>query len=837
MGIAGDLYELEKDKTTYLDSTKMINLNDTTYTGEKLYEFACSMYEKEYFVESINTAVTALSKTNKYPYKINTLLARAFYKLGAFLEVDYYADLDTLAMADTTLIENGYLKAKVASYYDIKMELPLAKEYYGLVTQKINKLFVNHKITNEDQKLYYEKYLYDAYNYFVEYNKKDTTTMNYYREKLKSLNYQGEDNLDIKESNDGNLNETKVKKIVSKYCFLLNEYTKNGEISVAKELQNLFANNKNIVFNDLNPKESYTEFRFYLRNIELKRGNGLEYIFPTDLQNVKIEKLGKDIDNVAYKASIVQINKQGKIEVKTTIDLLIDPVKEQILNTFNPDLLAIEETKLTDAVLTKSALNYFSSQDKDNGLKRLISIAKKGQTTAMVILAELYTEKLYDTLQGKFWYDKAVAKNDRVAMCKVSKIYDAGAKGIAQDKAKAVELLNKSIELNYLSAFLLLGVKYQVGDGVVKDLDKAISLYEKIIELGDKRSTEVTSAKFNLGLIYINESYKNYDYKKALEYVASCSGEGNIDCTTLFGFLLTEGLGTVGKNKSEGEQLLLWAAKRGNVNAMYFLGAYYKKDTKNSRLKAIKWLKAAANKGKKEAKALLNEISKDIDVTQSDEIIIPSIDTYTGIEWLEQSVKYFQQMQLDAAITTSEYAIQKGVDKKYVSVLLIGAYIGKDKLVEADQFINSLLATLNKEKISKKDTTEDNIDNVYYTLYGLGMRAVIYGYQDTKMELGISPKAYEAFLSFYQKYSNLVARMKQDEKKTTNKFVSLAYETCGTYYFLKKEDFKKAKYYFEQLLPLIIDSNPEYAEKIKNLIIKCNENLNNPPKTKKQNKP
>ena len=76
---------------------------------------------------------------------------------------------------------------------------------------------------------------------------------------------------------------------------------------------------------------------------------------------------------------------------------------------------------------------------------------------------------------------------------KVTEQYNLGVRyqlgeGVPKDLGKAAELLQKAADQGYAPAQLNLGELYEKGEGVPKDLGKAAELYKKAADQGNQRA-------------------------------------------------------------------------------------------------------------------------------------------------------------------------------------------------------------------------------------------------------------------------------------------------------------------------------------------------------------
>ncbi|THD76788.1 sel1 repeat family protein [Thalassobius vesicularis] len=105
------------------------------------------------------------------------------------------------------------------------------------------------------------------------------------------------------------------------------------------------------------------------------------------------------------------------------------------------------------------------------------------------------------------------------------------------DPALAAEFYTKAADQGHLDAMASLGVLYQNGIGVTKDLDRARTLYEGPAAQGNAR------AQNNLGLLYVRGEGVEQDYGKAAALFAAAAEQGLKVAMTNLGVMYENGFG------------------------------------------------------------------------------------------------------------------------------------------------------------------------------------------------------------------------------------------------------------------------------------------------------
>lgn len=215
------------------------------------------------------------------------------------------------------------------------------------------------------------------------------------------------------------------------------------------------------------------------------------------------------------------------------------------------------------------------------------------------------------------------------------------------------DLMQKA-EQGMSEAQVKLGIRYQAGIGVDKDLNKAVELFKAADQQGNVK------AKYNLALMYL-------------------LGKG------------------VTKDEDKGLELLTAAAKRGYDKACYVLGRMYLSGTKVEidEAKATEFIQKAADKGNKDALYILGDMySKGIGVEQ-DFLMANSCFHFAHKQGHKQAKLRAIELQLEGKVMTNsfkeayEYLIQAAknstrakYDLGFLHIMQNGGYLDQKKGVE-----------------------------------------------------------------------------------------------------------------------------------------------------------
>src|SRR5206468_613486 len=129
---------------------------------------------------------------------------------------------------------------------------------------------------------------------------------------------------------------------------------------------------------------------------------------------------------------------------------------------------------------------------------------------------------------------KAADQGNADAQNKLGVRYQTG-RGVPKDLGKAAALYQKAADQGNADAQNSLAVLYETGDGVPKDLAKAVELYQKAADQG------YDFAQNNLGRLYENGQGVPEDLKKAAELYQKAADQGNTFAQTNHGRLYENG--------------------------------------------------------------------------------------------------------------------------------------------------------------------------------------------------------------------------------------------------------------------------------------------------------
>ena len=229
--------------------------------------------------------------------------------------------------------------------------------------------------------------------------------------------------------------------------------------------------------------------------------------------------------------------------------------------------------------------DYYSAEDNAKAMEYYLKAADKGNGGAMHLIAKIYFLGL------------GVSKDINAAKQWLQKAGEAGASSAYKDLAviaqnendytKAMEYYLKAADMGNGEAMCRIGLLYDSGKGVTKNIDTANQWYLKAGEAG------LSYGYYNLANNYNSAE----EYTKAMEYYLKAADMGNGEAMCQIGLLYNLGKG-VAKNIDTANQWYLKAGEAGDSDGYYCLA-----ENCRSLSQAIEYYRKAADMGN--AKAMI----------------------------------------------------------------------------------------------------------------------------------------------------------------------------------------------------------------------------------------
>jgi len=197
---------------------------------------------------------------------------------------------------------------------------------------------------------------------------------------------------------------------------------------------------------------------------------------------------------------------------------------------------------------------------------------------------------------------KSAEKGDMFAQNEMGVLYEK-----SKNHTKAVYWYNQSAVQGYALAQFNIGVAFEKGRGISRNLQEAYKWYRKAAEQGNPK------AAFNLGMLYFDGRGVVKNYEKAHKWFIQSALRNNSRAMYAIGRLYHYGLGVTKDSK----QAVVWyqkAVDQGSMSAKNSLALFYGQGVGHihpDRFKALELLKSSACQGYSMAQKNLGILYKD----------------------------------------------------------------------------------------------------------------------------------------------------------------------------------------------------------------------------------
>jgi TPR repeat protein len=265
-------------------------------------------------------------------------------------------------------------------------------------------------------------------------------------------------------------------------------------------------------------------------------------------------------------------------------------------------------------------------QDYDQALYWLEKAALQGNKAATGSMGHLYKNKKKDYQKAIYWYKKAILLNHAGAATQLGHMHRDGW-GFEKDVNKAVKWYTKAAKQGNHHGQRNLGLQYLKGNGVEQDYKKAHywlnkaalqgneKAYKDLINMQEKGQIPEDKIQDAVPTIDdIKADLKLQNYKNAFNNATFLANRGDPEASAELAIMYLKGLGvSINKNKAfdyATKSALGWDKK--SVKGQILLGKFYLEGlgTKRNTTRAKDLFSKAAENGSKEAKVLLEKITK-----------------------------------------------------------------------------------------------------------------------------------------------------------------------------------------------------------------------------------
>lgn len=224
--------------------------------------------------------------------------------------------------------------------------------------------------------------------------------------------------------------------------------------------------------------------------------------------------------------------------------------------------------------------------------------------------------------------------------------------GVKKDLAKAIKWYQLSAETGHPEARYTLGYMYAHGDGVKKDINKAVEWYQLSADTGHKQ------AQYELGMVYYYGEGVEKDLAKAFELIQSSANQGFEDAQYALGFAYYNGEG-VSKDFNKAFRWFEAAALQKSMYGQLSVAIAYEngQGVDMNLEEAVKWYKLAADQGSPQAVQALKKLERKLSLSnstnQSDEMLSVNMNLVNQVYGEGNYIKavdYAQKLAIDGNV-------------------------------------------------------------------------------------------------------------------------------------------------------------------------------------------
>ncbi|MFN7096499.1 MAG: hypothetical protein ACK4PR_02900, partial [Gammaproteobacteria bacterium] len=280
----------------------------------------------------------------------------------------------------------------------------------------------------------------------------------------------------------------------------------------------------------------------------------------------------------------------------------------------------------------KEGMKWYQKAATQNNIKaynNLHNMADNGNVEAQYHLGMMYCndKTIEKQKEAVKWFLKAAEKKHAGAQFYLGLIYNAG-HGVEKDLEEAVKWYRKAAELGHVDAQYDLGFMCEYGNACIKKSKKeAVKWYRKAAELGH------VDAQYDLGSRYEYGSQgAKKDEKEAIKWYRKAAEQGHEGAQHNLGRIYAYGI-IVEKDENEAVKWLIKAAEQGHIVARHVLKEIYAngRDVEKDEKEAVKWYQIAAEQGDANAQYKLGEMYKKGQGVKKDE--------NAAIKWYRKAVE------------------------------------------------------------------------------------------------------------------------------------------------------------------------------------------------------
>jgi hypothetical protein len=197
--------------------------------------------------------------------------------------------------------------------------------------------------------------------------------------------------------------------------------------------------------------------------------------------------------------------------------------------------------------------------------KYYLAAAERGFINSQFNLANIYwNAPPQDCERAFYWFRKTADAGDTDGKTRVGLMYNNG-EGVKKDIGQAIKWYEEAGKGGCADAWFFLGSLYNDGDGIPQDYKKAFDYFLKAAEGGN------TYAQYNLGLSFFEGKHTERNVEQAIKWLEAAGMQGESKAWLTLGNKFHDG-DDVSQDYEKSLYYYNKAAEVGDITAQYYLG-------------------------------------------------------------------------------------------------------------------------------------------------------------------------------------------------------------------------------------------------------------------------
>lgn len=220
---------------------------------------------------------------------------------------------------------------------------------------------------------------------------------------------------------------------------------------------------------------------------------------------------------------------------------------------------------------------------------------------------KLYQKGIDSYMNGEYesafyFFQKAANQSYADAQYQLGLMYNQGV-GVEKNVNQAKSFFELATKQNHAESAYQLGLLYENSQDETPNYEEARHWYEKAA------NNDHLEAQYKLATLYLQDPNKKIDYVKVRQLLEKAVVQNHVKATYQLGVLYQKGLGGM-QDYAKAKQLFEDAVKKGDIESLYQLGQMYENGwgVQQDYAKAKQYYEKAVNKGNTEALYLLGEL-------------------------------------------------------------------------------------------------------------------------------------------------------------------------------------------------------------------------------------